>query len=57
MFAFDSIIIFVTGHTFHLNSDQFVCVLPPGGRNYTANITGGATTREISDICHDSCLN
>ena len=47
----------IAGYTLHLNSDQLVCVLPPGGRNHSTDVTGSATIREISDICHDSRLN
>ena len=45
------------GHIIHLDFDQLVCVLPPGGWDYTTDIAGGAAFREISDICHDSRLN
>ena len=47
----------IAGYTLHLNSDQLVCVLPPGGRNHSPDVAGSATIREISDICHDSRLN
>lgn len=46
-----------SGHTFHLHFDQLVCVLPAGGRDYSADVTGGATFRKISYLCHDSRLN
>ena len=44
----------VTGDSFYLHSDKFICVLPTGGGDHTSNLTCCTSSRQISNIRHDT---
>ena len=44
----------VSGDPFYLHSDKFICVLPACGGDYTSNLTCCTSSRQISNIRHDT---
>ena len=42
------------GDSLNIHSDQFICVLPTGGRDYSSHLSCCTSTRQISDIRHDT---
>ena len=46
--------LFAPGDTLNIHSDQFICVLPAGGGDYSAHLSCCTSTRQISDIRHDT---
>ena len=45
---------YVSGDPFYLHSDKFICVLPACGGDYTSNLTCCTSSRQISNIRHDT---
>ena len=42
------------GDSLNIHSDQFICVLPAGGGDYSSDLSCCTSTRQISDIRHDT---
>ena len=42
------------GDALNIHSDQFICVLPARGRDHSSHISRCTSTRQISDIRHDT---
>lgn len=50
----NEILLYVPGDTIHIHSYQSPRVLPPGRRDHSTDISGGAASWEIPDIRHDT---
>ena len=44
----------VAGDALNIHSDQFICVLPAGGGDHSPHLSRCTSTRQISDIRHDT---
>ena len=47
-------VLYSPGDSFDIHSDKFICVLPTGGGDHTSHLACCTSSRQISNIRHDT---